>query len=123
MSATIDSHEALQTLLSRVSVREPFASMRFGWGIRRLPLCGGWLVRAHFDRPCSITGMVGRGASREEYVSPGASVSSVVKTCWLLVELTLRHEAMEAFHFDDARIFDPHHDVADLALVGKSGAT
>jgi hypothetical protein len=47
----------------------------------------------------------------------GATLSGVVKTAWLLVELMVRHELMEGFRFDDSRIFNPHNSVLDLATV------
>ncbi len=77
----------------------------------------GWLVWVSFERPDTLTGNVGRGRGRDEVVWQGASLSGVIKTAWLLVELMVRHELMEGFRFDDARIFNPHNSVLDLARV------
>ena len=77
----------------------------------------GWLVWVSFERPDTFTGVVGRGEGRKEIIWEGAEESSVVKTLWLLLELVVRHELMEGFRYNNKRIFNPHHDVRDLAKV------
>lgn len=83
------------------------------------PLAGsqreGWLLWVSFERPDTITGAVGRGRGRDEIVWKGATVSAVVKTAWVLVELMVRHELMEGFRWRNARIFNPHNSVFALA--------
>lgn len=79
----------------------------------------GWVVRFTFNRPDNRTGEMGRGAGRWEIVEAGARASAVVKTCWLLLELLVRHELMEAFLFDGVRLFDPHRTVDELAMPGR----
>lgn len=79
----------------------------------------GWLVWASFERPDTITGAIGRGRGRDEIVWEGAPLSGVVKTCWLLVELLVRHELMEGFRWDGARIFNPHNTVTELAAIQR----
>ena len=74
-----------------------------------------WLLWVSFERPDTITGEIGRGRGRDEIVWKGTSVSGVVKTCWVLVELMVRHELMEGFRWKNARIFNPHNSVFDLA--------
>ena len=73
-----------------------------------------WLLWVTFERPDTITGIVGRGKGREEIIWQGTTLSGVVKTAWLLVELLVRHELMEGFRFDNTRIFNPHNSVLDL---------
>ncbi len=41
--------------------------------------------------------------------------STVVKTCWLLLELLVRHELMESFQYRGVKLFDPHKTVEELA--------
>lgn len=77
----------------------------------------GWLLWVSFERPDTITGEVGRGRGRDEIVWVGTSVSGVVKTCWVLVELMVRHELMEGFRWCGARIFNPHNSVFSLASL------
>lgn len=81
----------------------------------------GWFVWVEFERPDINTGEIGKGTSRKEFVPKGTWTSGVVKTCWLLLELTIRHELMEAFTFQGARIFHPHNSVFDLAKINAPG--
>lgn len=79
----------------------------------------GWRIRFSFLRPDTVSGEMGRGHGRWEFVDIEAGESTIVKTCWLLLELLVRHELMEAFHYRGVRIFDPHRSVDDLALPKK----
>ena len=76
----------------------------------------GWLIRTGFVRPDVETGEWDRGFGRWEFVAVGSSVSAVVKTCWVLAEMIVKHELMEAFTYRDVTIFNPHHTVEDLSL-------
>jgi hypothetical protein len=77
----------------------------------------GWFVNVAFDRPDTDTGVMGTGRGRMEYITRGAWESGVVKTCWLLVELVVRHELMEAFRWRGKRIFNPHNSVHALVSI------
>lgn len=79
----------------------------------------GWFVQVAFQRPDTHTGQIGIGRGRKEYVAYGASESSIVKTCWLLVELVVRHELMEGFNWRGKRIFNPHNSIYELASIQK----
>ena len=59
------------------------------------------------------------GRSRTEFVQCGATESGVIKTCWLLLELTIRHELMEGFRVDGARVFSPHHRIGALIELAR----
>ncbi len=83
----------------------------------------GWLVWATFERPDSYNGEMGRGRGRDEIIWAGTTVSGVVKTAWLLVELLVRHELMEGFRWRNVRIFNPHHTVEQLASLRKKKKT
>lgn len=80
----------------------------------------GWLVRIRFKRPDTETGKEGYGYGRREFIARGSSVDSVVKTCWLLMELLLRHELMEAFRYQGCRVFNPHHSIEELQGLEKA---
>jgi len=82
-------------------------------------LKAGWMVRLAFERPDTETGIMGWGYGRYEHIAQGAWESGVVKTCWLLLELMVRHELMEAYRYEKARIFNPHHGVLELATLEK----
>ena len=77
----------------------------------------GFFVRVGFERPDTNTGVVGLGYGRWEYIAQGTTISGVVKTAWLLIELVVRHELMEAFRWKDKRIFNPHNSVESLASI------
>lgn len=77
----------------------------------------GWLVWVTFERPDTLTGVIGRGRGRDEVIWAGASLSAVVKTAWVLFKLMVDHEAMEGFRWQGRRIFNPHNSVIDLARV------
>jgi hypothetical protein len=116
----INTDADLQTVIDRVT----FVNTRldWNWSYHFRPLGEvGWLVWAAFDRPDTHSGAVGRGRGRDEIVYRGASESSVMKTCWLLVELLVRHELMEGFRYEDLRVFDPHNTIGDLQLAQTVG--
>lgn len=119
MSEHIRSIEALRGVLDNVTMLDPLAAMRWRFTARAVAP-EGWLVRAHFNRPDRDTGLPARGLSREEFIPWDSTVSFVVKTCWVLVELVVTHEAREAFHFDGDRVFDPHHEVEALARLARA---
>lgn len=114
---TIENLTDLERALARVSFVNSVLDFKWRFEIDNMitGLDKGWLVWVTFERPDTNTGVVGRGRSRSELVWKGSYYSSVVKTAWLLLELTIRHELMEGFRFDDQRIFNPHNSVFDLA--------
>lgn len=124
----INSYEQLIAALSRINFHNTV--LDFKWKFEFVPLLAiypaehgedmqrkGWLIWVSFERPDSLTGEIGRGRGRDEIIWKGTTLSGVIKTAWLLVELMVRHELMEGFRFDDSRIFNPHHSVLDLAKV------
>lgn len=106
-------------VLNHISFRPSCVDMGWEWETTEVLANGsheikGWLVRVSFQRPDTDTGIMGRGYGRWELVEVGTTVSGAVKTAWLLCELIVRHELMEAFCFDGARVFDPHKSVGLL---------
>jgi hypothetical protein len=79
----------------------------------------GWFVNVSFERPDTATNEMGVGRSRKEFVALGAWESGIVKTCWVLLDLTVRHELMEGFRWRNKRIFNPHNSIYDLASIQK----
>jgi len=122
MEPTIIDKAHLERVLARVTFVNSVLDFKWRFEIEILGEVGvtreldkDWLVNVTFERPDTNTGVVSRGKSRQEIVWKGAYLSGVVKTAWLLLELTIRHELMEGFRFDDQRIFNPHNSVFDLA--------
>ena len=116
----INTDGDLKSVIDRVSFVN--TRLNWNWSYRFRPLGDvGRLVWAEFDRPDTHSGQLGRGRGRDEIVYRGASESSVMKTCWLLVELLVRHELMEGFRYEDLRVFDPHDTIGDLQLAQTVG--
>jgi hypothetical protein len=97
--------------------RFEFKPVRVSYEDNTTPPRTGWFVQVSFERPDTITGEIGRGRGREEIIWRGSTLSSVVKTCWVLVELMIKHESMEAYRWRGARIWNPHTTVEELAAL------
>lgn len=123
----IETNADLRNILSRITFGPSgvmLDRMALRWEIESISVAvetfePAWRIRFNFLRPDAETGAVGCGTGRWELVEHGASESSVVKTAWLLLELLMRHELMEAFRFDGVALFDPHRTVEQL----KGGAS
>jgi hypothetical protein len=115
----------LRAVLDGISFAPSCVNMDWTWEIEELHVAPtgalkGWLVNTTFRRPDTETGVVGIGRGRQELIALGASESGVVKTAWLLAELIVRHELMEAFLYRGIRIFDPHHTVDELSMPHRA---
>ena len=112
---SVENQAALRYVLDGITFAPSCLDMGWAWEIETLP-GRGWLINTTFRRPDTHTGEIGTGTGRKEFVAIGASESAVVKTAWLLAELVVRHELMEAFLYKGVRIFDPHRTVEELSL-------
>jgi hypothetical protein len=115
----IRTMEELQAVLKDITFAPSCVDMGWNWEIEELPKGLGWLVNTTFQRPDTETGKMGTGRGRQELINIGASVSGVVKTAWLLADLIVRHELMEAFLYRGNRVFDPHKSVDELCVVAE----
>jgi hypothetical protein len=117
----ITTDEQLQAVLNDISFQNTVLNFKWQFHFEATELKPqgrkGWLVWCSFERPDTDSGLVGRGRGRDEIVWQGTTLSGAVKTCWLLVELLIRHELMEGYRWRDSRIFNPHHSVLDLARI------
>ena len=115
----IYTQQELEELLSEVSMVN--TALDFKWHFQSQMCCDpdmpGFLVRVGFERPDTNTGEIGTGYGRFEYIGIGTTESGVVKTAWLLIELVVRHELMEAFRWRGKRIFNPHNSIHALASI------
>lgn len=115
----ITIEEKLKEVLRAITLKNSVLDFNWGFEYRRAILdekrC--WLIWVCFDRPDTNTGEIGRGRGRTEIIWEGSTISAIVKTCWLLIELMVRHELMEGFRFQEKRIFNPHNSVFDLSEV------
>lgn len=121
---TIENQAALRHVLDGITFAPSCLDMGWQWEIETLyvvpgGVVRGWLVNTTFRRPDTRTGEIGTGTGRKEFIAVGATESAVVKTAWLLAELIVRHELMEAFLYRGVRIFNPHHTVEELSLPDR----
>ncbi len=119
MDKQIQTIDELHQTLQEIEMTN--TALDFNWKFES-KLCNdpdmyGWFVRVAFDRPDTETGKVGTGYGRYEFVAMNTTESGIVKTCWLLIELVVRHELMEAFRWKNKRIFNPHNSIHDLAKI------
>lgn len=112
----INSSQDLLEALANITLHNSLFDFKWRYVVTDV-LSDGWLVQIVFERPDTGTGIIGIGRGRKEYIAKGSSVSGVVKTGWLLIELTFRHELMEGFRWRGCRIFNPHHNVEELAKL------
>jgi hypothetical protein len=115
----------LRAVLDDIRFAPNCVDMGWAWEIEELPLAPdgalkGWLVNTTFRRPDTDTGAMGVGRGRKEFIAVGTTESGVVKTAWLLAELIVRHELMEAFLYRGVRIFNPHHTVDELSMPERA---
>jgi hypothetical protein len=115
----VNDRETLERVLGDISFQNTSLDFRWRFEVAECNDSGrpGWFVNVAFERPDTDTGLVGTGRGRMEFVPRGAWESGVVKTGWLLVELVVRHELMEAFRYRGKRIFNPHNSVHALASI------
>jgi hypothetical protein len=131
----VTTEEELLDIIKRVTVRKD-SVINFKWEFKHetvrsgkfySPVQGeehlvgsevaGWFVHVEFERNDIITHKPGKGQGRKEFIATGTTESGVVKTCWLLMELIVRHELMEGFMYKGNQIFNPHHTVGELIEV------
>jgi glycerophosphoryl diester phosphodiesterase len=79
----------------------------------------GFCIRTTFMRPDSKTGEIEKGYGRWMYIPENISKDGLVKTAWVCAELIVKHELMEAFLYQNKRIFDPHKSLTDLQYNSK----
>lgn len=96
----------LQNLLSFVTFRD--------WRFRSGPLGDGCFIQVEFDCADTDSGEPATMRGRKWYISPFAIADEVYKTCWIAVELALRHEAMEEFKVGGVAPFHPHTNIEYL---------
>lgn len=116
---TVENEATLRHVLDGITFAPSCLDMGWGWQIETLP-GRGWLINTTFRRPDTRTGEIGTGTGRKEFVAIGTSESGVVKTAWLLAELIVRHELMEAFLYRGVRIFDPHRTAEELSMPERA---
>ena len=75
----------------------------------------GFLINTTFQRPDINTGIMGTGKGRRMWIEETASETSIVMTAWVCVELIIKHETLESFLYEKAKILNPHKTLSQLA--------
>ena len=104
----------IEDLLSKISISPTCLDMGWRWRVTELGNYGNTFALS-FQRPDTNSGQIGTGYGREWFVSNDASEKFIIMTAWLAIELILKHEAMEALHYDEIRILDPHKSLEELS--------
>lgn len=74
----------------------------------------GFAIRCSFKRPDTNTGKIDTGFGRWYMMNSDVSIDGVVKTAWMCAEQIVKHELMEAYLFDNKRIFYPHKSIENF---------
>ena len=114
--------QEIKDTLTRVSFADSNLNMGWEWDIRvskiyddnGTTLEKGYVIRTTFMRPDILTGEVDKGYGRWMYIPENITTDGLVKTAWVCAELIVKHELMEAFLYDNKKIFDPHKSLKDL---------
>lgn len=118
--AHIQHRTDIEAILAKITFAPSCLDMGWAWEISSYSHeLGGWNVRTTFQRPDTDTGEVGTGKGRWWFVAKGTSTSGLVKTAWLACQQIVQHELMEAFLFEQIRVFDPHATVYALTDTNR----
>lgn len=114
-----ETTKQLQAMVEKISIDGAlFKDLKFKFKISEVQN-HGWFISLSFERPDVETGKIEWGEGRKEFIPYGSCESFIVKTCWLLFELLVRHEIMEGFCWDGKAIFNPHNSIIELAELQK----
>jgi hypothetical protein len=120
---TANTTAELKEILAKISFVKSCIDFNWDWEVEELhdrKVIGyafkGWLINTTFRRPDINTGEIGTGKGRQLYVAKGTSATGIFFTCWILVDLIVKHELMEAIRFDGKRVLNPHHSLEELSL-------
>lgn len=114
----------IEAALKRVSFRPSCIDMGWEWEVREVfdvdHCTAGFELRTTFQRPDTNTGKVAKGFGRWWHMPHDIRIDGVIKTAFAACELILKHELMEAFLYNEDRIFNPHHNLHDLCAAVRS---
>lgn len=110
----------VKELLNRIRFSPSNINMDLDWDVKPTKISNesdiviekGYSIRTTFTRPSGND--IERGYGRWLYVPENASVDNIIKTAWLCLEIITKHELMNAFLYDDSKVFDPLKTVAEL---------
>jgi len=106
--------------LNRVTFKP--SCLNFGWGWKAEETFDkegeltGFNMFSGFMRPDTHTGEMGREWGRPWAISLNYTDKELFMTAWMAIEQIIKHELLEAFAVDDARVFDPHKPMDALCF-------
>lgn len=103
----------LENILSKISMSPTCLDMGWKWKVTKLGKYG-YVFCLSFQRPDTLTGEIGTGYGRDWFIPNDSSEKFIVMTAWLAIDLILKHEAMEAFHYNEVRLLDPHKSLSAI---------
>lgn len=119
--------EDVKKVLSNIMFARSCVDMGWEWEAKEVydedaatALLSGYAIRCTFQRPDRLTGNVTRGFGRWWLVPANTTSSGIVKTAFAAAKLIVEHEIMEAFHYMEVRVFDPHHELSDLFVAASN---
>lgn len=121
--------EDVKKVLSNISFARSCVDMGWEWEAKVVNEVGprgygfvisGFALRCSFQRPDRLTGKITRGFGRWWLVPADVTSSGIVKTAFAAAKLIVEHEIMEAFHYMEVRVFDPHHELSDLFVAASN---
>jgi hypothetical protein len=120
--------QEVQEVLSLIKINSSSQIVGVDWDVKLTKIYGdggvvlekGYCIRTTFMRPDINTGEIEKGYGRWMYVPENISTDGLVKTAWVCVDLIVKHELMEAFLYDNTKIFDPHKSIKNLQYNGTS---
>lgn len=113
----------VETTLEKVAFAKSCVDMGWRWEVKPVEELGepvGFLLRTTFQRPDRDTGRIERGFGRWWHVPYDVTETGIVKAAFAAAKLILEHELMESFRYGSVRLFDPHHDIADLCAAASN---
>jgi hypothetical protein len=123
----LENIAGIEKVLAQITFAPSCVDMNWGWQVEEVwgpkgdafdPIA--YRLRTSFQRPDRETGKLETGWGRWWEVPKDITVSGVVKTAYAAARMILEHELMESFKWKNARVFDPHNTVQELARLGSA---
>lgn len=80
-------------------------------------------VQLGYWSKCCKTGEEEYWKSRKWYLSEHMTDDEIIKTCYAMFELAVKHELLECFKVDGKSLFNPHLDFEELLLINHKEKT
>lgn len=113
----MSTFRSIRLLLGRIRLTGPLA----GWSFRLEQSGQRPYLQVLGQGICNDTGKTVNWSGGKRWLSYHMTDNEIIRVAWGAVQAAMLHEMQECFYFDDARIFDPHLNYADVAHLMKIG--